>query len=225
MHWWLHHVPTQMDNSQHPYRMPSAIHGLFPGLKNMPPAYFLPCLRQGRPLRVHFYNQRKSQARWLGIFFGCGGRTRYAFLPLAKIKVATSVCTGGRNCPPDSSTAMGSSPRHKNMGYPVRVSHILVPVAGLEPARHRWRWILSPLRLPFHHTGNYQHSIHHLFQNSKGKFLKKKPFLDSFLELGALGPVQLRVDAVVCHQLLMCAAFGNHAVGNGHNPLGGTNCG
>ena len=24
----------------------------------------------------------------------------------------------------------------------------VVPVAGLEPARHRWRWILSPLRLP-----------------------------------------------------------------------------
>ena len=30
----------------------------------------------------------------------------------------------------------------------------LVPVTGLEPVRHRWRWILSPLRLPFHHTGN-----------------------------------------------------------------------
>ena len=28
----------------------------------------------------------------------------------AKIKVATSVYTGGRNCPPDSSTAMGSRP-------------------------------------------------------------------------------------------------------------------
>ncbi len=27
-----------------------------------------------------------------------------------KIKVATSVCTGDRNCPPDSSTAMGSNP-------------------------------------------------------------------------------------------------------------------
>ena len=40
-----------------------------------------------------------------------GDRTRFAFLPLAKIKVATSVCTGGRYCPPDSSTAMGSSPR------------------------------------------------------------------------------------------------------------------
>ena len=25
---------------------------------------------------------------------------------------------------------------------------LVVPVAGLEPARHRWRWILSPLRLP-----------------------------------------------------------------------------
>ena len=32
-------------------------------------------------------------------------------------------------------------------------SFVLVPVAGLEPARHCWRWILSPLRLPFHHTG------------------------------------------------------------------------
>ena len=38
------------------------------------------------------------------------GRTRCAFSPLAKIKVATSVCTGGRNCPPDSSAAMGSRP-------------------------------------------------------------------------------------------------------------------
>ena len=27
-------------------------------------------------------------------------------------------------------------------------SDAVVPVAGLEPARHRWRWILSPLRLP-----------------------------------------------------------------------------
>ena len=27
-----------------------------------------------------------------------------------KIKVATSVCTGCRKCPPDTSTAMGSSP-------------------------------------------------------------------------------------------------------------------
>ena len=42
--------------------------------------------------------------------FGAGGRPRFTFLPRAKIKVATSVCTGGRDCPPDSPTAMGSSP-------------------------------------------------------------------------------------------------------------------
>ena len=32
---------------------------------------------------------------------------------IAKIEVATSDCTGGRNCPPDSSTAMGSNPADK----------------------------------------------------------------------------------------------------------------
>ena len=31
----------------------------------------------------------------------------------------------------------------------------LVPVTGLEPVRCRQRWILSPLRLPFHHTGRF----------------------------------------------------------------------
>ena len=35
----------------------------------------------------------------------------------------------------------------------------LVPVTGLEPVRHRWRRILSPLRLPFHHTGRIVHSV------------------------------------------------------------------
>ena len=39
----------------------------------------------------------------------------------------------------------------------------MVPVAGLEPARHRWQWILSPPRLPipthrrsafFYYTGD-----------------------------------------------------------------------
>ena len=31
---------------------------------------------------------------------------------------------------------------------PKRLSFFMVPVAGLEPARYRYRWILSPLRLP-----------------------------------------------------------------------------
>ncbi len=42
------------------------------------------------------------------------GRIRFAFLPLAKIKVATSVCTGGSKCPPDTCTAMGSNPTPLN---------------------------------------------------------------------------------------------------------------
>ena len=43
-------------------------------------------------------------------FSCCGGRTRSAFSPVTKIVVATSVCTDSRNCPPDSSSAMGSRP-------------------------------------------------------------------------------------------------------------------
>ena len=35
----------------------------------------------------------------------------------------------------------------------------LVPVTGLEPVRCRQRRILSPLRLPFHHTGRCLNSI------------------------------------------------------------------
>ena len=51
---------------------------------------------------------------------------------------------------------MGSSPTpicKNNKSTPFGVLLLLVPVAGLEPARCRQRWILSPLRLPFHHTG------------------------------------------------------------------------
>ena len=32
-------------------------------------------------------------------------------------------------------------------------SFIMVPEAGLEPARTHVQWILSPSRLPFHHSG------------------------------------------------------------------------
>ena len=73
----------------------------------------------------------------------------------------------------------------------------VVPVAGLEPARHRWRWILSPLRLPipshrhivgtgsqtcFHSRGNRQHAYYstpganwqELFLRSHGNFPKSE---------------------------------------------------
>ena len=45
----------------------------------------------------------------------------------------------------------GKSPKPvENQGF-----WAVVPVTGLEPVRCRQRWILSPLRLPFHHTGRY----------------------------------------------------------------------
>ena len=50
----------------------------------------------------------------------------------------------------------------------------LVPVTGLEPVRCRQRRILSPLRLPFHHTGQYDlTSIVHFSGKSKGKVARK----------------------------------------------------
>ena len=51
--------------------------------------------------------------------------------------VATSVCTGGSNSPPDCCTAMGSSPivHTKNNGYPIGSPYLLVREAGREPAR------------------------------------------------------------------------------------------
>ena len=45
----------------------------------------------------------------------------------------------------------------------------MVPVTGLEPVRHRWRRILSPLRLPFHHTGRCLTSILYFPVNCKQK--------------------------------------------------------
>ena len=57
----------------------------------------------------------------------------------------------------------------------VSLSLFLVPVTGLEPVRHRWRRILSPLRLPFHHTGIYLLSIVHFCTNCKKKFCRKHP--------------------------------------------------
>ena len=66
-------------------------------------------------------------------------------LPLAQV---APPATGGAPLAPRTLTDRSSPTGIKNMGYPNGVSHILVPVAGLEPARCRHRWILSPLRLP-----------------------------------------------------------------------------
>ena len=46
----------------------------------------------------------------------------------------------------------------------------LVPVVGLEPTRCRHQRILSPSRLPFHHTGLTLFIISYLFLNFKYLF-------------------------------------------------------
>ena len=61
---------------------------------------------------------------------------------------------------------------NKKMERPDGLSIFLVPVTGLEPVRCRHRWILSPLRLPFHHTGRCENSIVYFFKKSKRKVLR-----------------------------------------------------
>ena len=52
-----------------------------------------------------------------------------------KIVVETSVCTGFSKCPPDTCSAMGSSPesRQKRKTTPKGVVFFLVETTGLEP--------------------------------------------------------------------------------------------
>ncbi len=68
-------------------------------------------------------------------------RTRYAFSPLAKIEVVTSVCTGHSNMPQACRTAMGSSPISnaipKKKDHPIGWSFFLVDDIGLEPMTFR----------------------------------------------------------------------------------------
>ena len=51
----------------------------------------------------------------------------------------------------------------------------MVPEAGLEPARYRYRRILSPLRLPVSPLGHCSDIIYY-FKNECNVFLKNSPF-------------------------------------------------
>ena len=56
----------------------------------------------------------------------------------------------------------------------IYLGDFVVPVAGLEPARYRYRWILSPLRLPIpshRHIGALA-IIQHKINKIKYKFYK-----------------------------------------------------
>ena len=74
--------------------------------------------------------------------------------------------------PPAYCIEMGSSPTAdiKKKESPKGLSFFLVPVTGLEPVRCRQRRILSPLRLPFHHTGRCLISIVQKQEKCKQKF-------------------------------------------------------
>jgi hypothetical protein len=63
-------------------------------------------------LTVFGNNQSKKQEHPIRMLLrhGAGHGNQYAFSPMAKIKVATSVCTGGRNCSLNSFTPIGSLP-------------------------------------------------------------------------------------------------------------------
>jgi len=60
---------------QHPYGMQSDVHGFSPGLKNMPPAYFLPLLRRGRPLQIPpaRYIKKNHIHKGCGLIYGGEG--------------------------------------------------------------------------------------------------------------------------------------------------------
>ena len=81
-----------------------------------------------------------------------GGQSRLENIDRCPSLPSLDSATGGGRVAPQTRTC-GLSPLHQEKGYPDGVSLFLVPVTGLEPVRCRQRWILSPLRLPFHHTG------------------------------------------------------------------------
>ena len=68
----------------------------------------------------------------------------------------------------------------------------MVPVTGLEPVRHRWRWILSPLRLPFHHTGrdDFLNRIAQSNQKCKSKVAAQAAWRGYFIGKGSVASSQ-----------------------------------
>ena len=93
--------------------------------------------------------------RYPKTMFGAGDRTRFTFSPEGRKLRCHSRPAGNEQMSTGPLHLMGSSPpsyiKEKREAEASLFS--LVPVTGLEPVRCRQRWILSPLRLPFHHTG------------------------------------------------------------------------
>ena len=66
-------------------------------------------------------------------------------IPYKVLNVIASVNQGTPNL---GGGVLATGPRNHKKRQPFWLSFFMVPVAGLEPARYRYRWILSPLRLP-----------------------------------------------------------------------------
>ena len=81
-----------------------------------------------------------------------------------------SLTTPFRKCVSSNLPKKANNPNPSPTGKSGSDYLCLVPVTGLEPVRHRWRWILSPLRLPFHHTGRCFYSIVQIREKCKKKF-------------------------------------------------------
>ena len=76
-----------------------------------------------------------------------------SFACLFLFPTSTIVSCGGpyansRRTPTQSVGVLATGHRNHKKRQPFWLSFFMVPVAGLEPARYRYRWILSPLRLP-----------------------------------------------------------------------------
>ena len=128
------------------------------------------------PLRLRYANTKKNTTRWVVFFFGAGGRTDSVLRPLtARHTPAPPWYRSHRSAlkmchwhifltvrPKDSSP----TPNQKIRARPKGRTLILVPVAGLEPARYRYRWILSPLRLPI---PSHRHMVRKILYRTKRK--------------------------------------------------------
>ena len=73
-----------------------------------------------RPSNTHFIGSNPTSPQNKIDLSVWGMGIRFAFLPMAKIKVSTSVCTGRSKCPPDTCTAKGSNPPSK---YPYQTKN------------------------------------------------------------------------------------------------------
>ena len=70
-------------------------------------------------------------------------------------------------------------------------SSLVVPKAGLEPARYRYQRILSPSRLPFHHFGKYREYVTTFCEKKQGTAF-------SFFQKGSFG--RMNANSAKCRK-------------------------